>query len=62
VIKGIVHGRIVAEMRGGKGFGYDPVFRPCGYQKTFAEMSPAMKNRLSHRGLALKKLKQLLSN
>ncbi|MBU1867043.1 MAG: RdgB/HAM1 family non-canonical purine NTP pyrophosphatase [Candidatus Margulisbacteria bacterium] len=61
VIKGIVHGRIVAEMRGVEGFGYDPVFRPCGYNKTFAEMSPAMKNRLSHRGLALKKLKQLLT-
>lgn len=62
VVKGGVHGRIVAEMSGKKGFGYDPVFRPCGYQKTFAEMSPAMKNRLSHRGLALKKLKELLSN
>ncbi|MFA6170442.1 MAG: RdgB/HAM1 family non-canonical purine NTP pyrophosphatase [Candidatus Margulisiibacteriota bacterium] len=61
VVKGIVHGRIVREMRGAKGFGYDPVFRPCGYPKTFAEMSPTMKNRLSHRGLALKKLKELLS-
>ena len=62
VVKGVVHGRIVSEMRGTKGFGYDPVFRPCGYKKTFGEMSPAMKNRLSHRWLALKKLKELLTN
>ncbi|MFA5034204.1 MAG: RdgB/HAM1 family non-canonical purine NTP pyrophosphatase [Candidatus Margulisiibacteriota bacterium] len=62
VVKGVVHGRIIAEMRGAEGFGYDPVFRPCGYRKTFAEMSSVMKNRLSHRGLALHKLKKLLLN
>ena len=62
VVKGICRGRITKELRGLSGFGYDPVFKPCGYTKTFAEMSPAMKNRLSHRGRALKKLKLLLKN
>jgi non-canonical purine NTP pyrophosphatase (RdgB/HAM1 family) len=59
-VKGVVNGRIVSEMRGGHGFGYDPVFRPCGYKKTFAEMSAAGKNRLSHRGRALRKLKVIV--
>ncbi|OGC24916.1 non-canonical purine NTP pyrophosphatase, RdgB/HAM1 family [candidate division WOR-1 bacterium RIFOXYB2_FULL_42_35] len=59
-VKGICKGKIIHEMRGERGFGYDPVFVPQGYKKTFAEMSPVMKNRLSHRGRALKKLKELL--
>ncbi|MFH2034337.1 MAG: non-canonical purine NTP pyrophosphatase, partial [Candidatus Margulisiibacteriota bacterium] len=57
--KGVVKGRIIEEMRGSHGFGYDPVFVPDGYQKTFAEMKPATKNRLSHRGQALKKISRL---
>lgn len=61
-VKGVVNGRIVREMRGKRGFGYDPVFRPCGYTKTFAEMSATQKNRLSHRGRALRKLKRLLTS
>jgi len=60
VFKGICHGRIIKEMKGRHGFGYDPVFRPCGYKKTFAEMPSAAKNRISHRALALKKLKAYL--
>ena len=60
-VKGVVNGRIIKEMRGAHGFGYDPVFRPCGYQKTFAEMSATQKNRLSHRGRALRKLKLILA-
>jgi len=60
VVKGVCHGRIVSEMRGDHGFGYDPVFRPCGYKKTFAQMSPAFKNRISHRARALKKLKDII--
>lgn len=60
-VKGVCHGKIINEMRGEHGFGYDPVFVPRGHNKTFAEMSPATKNRLSHRGRALKKLRQLLS-
>ena len=59
-VKGVCFGKIIYEMRGKRGFGYDPVFVPKGYKKTFAEMKPSMKNRISHRGRALKKLKQLL--
>lgn len=59
--RGVVKGRIIEEMRGTHGFGYDPVFVPEGYQKTFAEMKPAMKNRLSHRGRALRKVKRARS-
>ncbi|MBN3032588.1 MAG: RdgB/HAM1 family non-canonical purine NTP pyrophosphatase [Candidatus Saganbacteria bacterium] len=59
-VRGVVAGRIIREMRGRRGFGYDSVFRPCGYKKTFAEMSASQKNRLSHRGRALRKLKTIL--
>ncbi|MCX5751834.1 MAG: RdgB/HAM1 family non-canonical purine NTP pyrophosphatase [Candidatus Saganbacteria bacterium] len=59
---GIVKGRIIGEMRGEHGFGYDPVFVPTGYKKTFAQMSPVMKNRLSHRGRAFRKVERLLSS
>lgn len=58
--KGICRGRIISEMRGGHGFGYDPIFKPCGYSKTFAEMPPALKNKISHRARALKMLKSCL--
>lgn len=61
VVKGIVRGRIIHEMRGKHGFGYDPVFVPAGYKKTFAEMKPSMKNRISHRARALRKLKRILA-
>ncbi|MFH1542728.1 MAG: RdgB/HAM1 family non-canonical purine NTP pyrophosphatase [bacterium] len=56
-VKGLCLGKIIEEMRGKSGFGYDPVFVPRGYKKTFAEMKSATKNRLSHRGRALRKLK-----
>ena len=59
-VEGICRGRIIHEMRGERGFGYDPVFVPHGYKKTFAEMAPATKNRISHRGRALKKVKFLI--
>jgi XTP/dITP diphosphohydrolase len=58
--KGVVRGKIIHQMRGRHGFGYDPVFVPDGYNKTFAEMSPAFKNRISHRARALKMLKSHL--
>jgi len=58
--KGVVRGKIIRQMRGRHGFGYDPVFVPDGYNKTFAEMSPAFKNRISHRARALKMLKSHL--
>ncbi|MFA4844504.1 MAG: RdgB/HAM1 family non-canonical purine NTP pyrophosphatase [Candidatus Margulisiibacteriota bacterium] len=59
-VKGVCRGRITREMQGKHGFGYDPVFRPCGYKKTFAEMSAVEKNRISHRGRALRKLREIL--
>jgi XTP/dITP diphosphohydrolase len=53
---GIINGIIINERRGSKGFGYDPVFVPDGYQQTFAEMSPELKNTISHRAIATRKL------
>ncbi|MDH4161971.1 MAG: RdgB/HAM1 family non-canonical purine NTP pyrophosphatase [Nitrospirota bacterium] len=53
---GRAEGRISREPRGQKGFGYDPVFFPLGFDRTFAEMSAAEKDALSHRGKALEKL------
>jgi non-canonical purine NTP pyrophosphatase (RdgB/HAM1 family) len=59
-VKGVCRGKIIHEMRGKHGFGYDPVFVPNGYKKTFAEMKPSMKNRISHRARALRKLKSIV--
>jgi XTP/dITP diphosphohydrolase len=59
-VKGICPGKIIHEMRGKHGFGYDPVFVPKGYKKSFAEMKPSMKNRISHRAKALKKLYNII--
>ena len=46
---GIVKGEITYDKSGDKGFGYDPIFRPTGYNETFAELSAATKNQISHR-------------
>ena len=54
--EGVVEGRIIDEYRGSEGFGYDPIFIPEGSDRTFAQMSAAEKNALSHRGRAVKKL------
>lgn len=51
--EGRVHGNILTENKGFKGFGYDPVFVPEGYEITFAEMNPEDKNKISHRKQAL---------
>jgi XTP/dITP diphosphohydrolase len=56
VMEGIVEGTIINEKKGDKGFGYDPVFIPCGEIKTFAEMELSEKNLISHRARALEKL------
>ncbi len=53
---GVAGGEITDQLHGEKGFGYDPVFRPSGYQHTFAEMSAEEKNAISHRGQAIAKL------
>ena len=50
---GTVEGSIIAELRGTKGFGYDPLFIPEGHDQTFAELGDAVKNTLSHRARAL---------
>lgn len=50
---GRVHGNLLTENKGFKGFGYDPIFVPEGYDRTFAEMNPEDKNKISHRKQAL---------
>lgn len=56
LFEGCIKGAIIDTLRGDKGFGYDPVFQPCGYDVTFAEMSSEQKNKISHRALATNKL------
>jgi XTP/dITP diphosphohydrolase len=58
---GEVHGRIAPRPAGTNGFGYDPIFVPNGWHRTFAEAPPAVKNRASHRGRAIRKLGRALS-
>ncbi len=60
VVKGECKGRIALVEKGKNGFGYDPIFIPDGFTKTFAELSPRTKNRISHRGKALRRAKQRL--
>lgn len=56
LFEGIIKGEIINEKRGSEGFGYDPIFIPNGYSKTFAEMPITEKSKISHRGLAVEKL------
>ncbi|MDD2278125.1 MAG: non-canonical purine NTP diphosphatase [Bacteroidales bacterium] len=60
--EGIIRGRIIDELRGEKGFGYDPVFVPEGYSKTFAELDLSIKNQISHRAIAIQKLVSYLKS
>ena len=57
---GIASGEITLEKKGTGGFGYDPIFKPSGYEKTFAELSLEVKNEISHRGKATKLLIEFL--
>ena len=59
---GIASGEITAEKMGTGGFGYDPIFKPTGYENTFAELSMKVKNEISHRGKATKALLDFLKN
>ena len=59
--EGKVEGEILNEQKGEGGFGYDPVFQPEGYDLTFAELDAAEKNRISHRGRAIKKFVDFLN-
>lgn len=60
LFEGIVKGEITTERSGVEGFGYDPIFRPEGYDQTFAEMNAEQKNSISHRGRATAKLAEYL--
>lgn len=62
LFEGIAPGEITAGRSGEGGFGYDPIFRPDGYEVTFAAMSSADKNRISHRGKAIEKLVNFLKS
>ena len=59
--EGIIEGEIIKERRGTQGFGYDSVFVPNGFQKTFAELSMQEKNQISHRARATKKMIEFLN-
>ena len=58
---GTVEGSLLEAPKGSGGFGYDPIFRPDGWNKTFAEASPEEKNQVSHRGRATRKLIEFLN-
>lgn len=62
LFEGVAHGIIRHEPSGSGGFGYDPIFQPEGFDITFAEMNPADKNLISHRGQAVRKLVAFLEN
>ncbi|MGP1420618.1 MAG: non-canonical purine NTP diphosphatase [Tannerella sp.] len=61
LFEGMIYGRITQAMRGSNGFGYDPVFVPDGYKQTFAELDENVKNGISHRARAVRKLTGFLS-
>jgi len=60
--EGVAEGSTVDPPRGTGGFGYDPVFQPDGFEQTFAEMGPELKNKISHRAKAIAGLRDALSN
>lgn len=60
--EGVIKGEIIKEKRGDSGFGYDPIFKPEGYDQTFAELGNDIKNQISHRALAVQKLCEFLQS
>jgi XTP/dITP diphosphohydrolase len=62
LLEGVCPGTIARQMSGSGGFGYDPIFVPDGYNTTFAELGEAVKNEVSHRGLATAKFKKMLED
>jgi XTP/dITP diphosphohydrolase len=60
--EGIINGTITNQKSGSNGFGYDPIFLPSGYAETFAEMSSDLKNVISHRAKAMKKLVEFVNS
>jgi len=62
LFEGIAKGKITTIKSGSEGFGYDPIFKPEGYNVTFSEMSLEKKNKISHRGIAVRKLAKHLTS
>lgn len=62
LFEGSVSGTILTERHGKQGFGYDPVFQPDGFERSFAELSMEEKNKISHRGKAVEKLIRFLND
>ena len=62
LFEGKIEGEIITEKKGESGFGYDPIFVPNGYTQTFAELGNDIKNKISHRALAVKKLINFLQS
>ena len=62
LFEGICAGEILTKKQGEKGFGYDPIFKPEGFNQSFAKMTSEEKNKISHRGIAVQKLVEFLSN
>ena len=60
VVQGQMLGRVIKQVRGANGFGYDPMFIPQGFSKTAAELSDQDKDKISHRGIALRKMSGIL--
>lgn len=60
--EGIIKGKIGIERLGKEGFGYDPIFIPEGYDESFAQMEAVLKNKISHRALAIKQFKKFMRN
>ena len=56
IFEGIIKGKIIREIKGGNGFGYDPIFQPENHLLSFAELSTEKKNKISHRAIAFRKL------
>lgn len=62
IAEGRVFGTIATQLMGAVGFGYDPIFIPDGYDKTFAQLDKSIKNAISHRAMALSKVKRIFSD
>lgn len=62
LFEGIVEGKMLTQKQGLEGFGYDPIFKPNGFNCSFAEMESSEKNKISHRGRAVQKLVKFLKN
>lgn len=60
LFEGLCKGEILKEKQGGKGFGYDPIFKPEGFSESFATMNSKEKNTISHRGIAIQRLVEFL--